>query len=170
MDLYVYGPLADRTAFLGWLEERPGARILSIMPWSIGRAVAVGLETLVADPAGHADGRGRPYRCWAGSAKNALATEAQYLLARYVFETPGIRRYDGNAMRLKCRLIPCGAPFGFAFEGVFRNHNDQQGPQPRQRLVRDDRYGLAGRKAAFERWLAPTISTRPAGSAPACAN
>jgi len=24
--------------------------------------------------------------------------------------------------RAQRRLIPCGAPFGFAFEGVFRNH------------------------------------------------
>jgi len=48
MDLYVLRPLADRTAFLGWLEERQALADPFLLCVVDGSRRAVGLQTLVA--------------------------------------------------------------------------------------------------------------------------
>jgi RimJ/RimL family protein N-acetyltransferase len=87
--------------------------------------------------------------------RTPLATEAQYLLARYVFETLRFRRYEWKCDALNAASRRAALRFGFSFEGIFRDHMIIKG------RGRDTAWFamLASewpvRKAAFERWLAP---------------
>lgn len=87
--------------------------------------------------------------------RSAAATEAQYLLARYVFETLGYRRYEWKCNDLNAPSKRAAERFGFTYEGLFRQHMIVKG---RNRdtawySMLDSEWPL--RKAAFEAWLAP---------------
>ena len=87
--------------------------------------------------------------------RTPLATEAQYLMARHVFETLGYRRYEWKCNDLNAPSKRAAVRFGFSYEGLFRQHMIVKG---RNRdtawfamLDRD----WPARKAVFETWLAP---------------
>src|SRR5579864_3434625 len=52
--------------------------------------------------------------------RTPLATEAQYLLARYVFEELGYRRYEWKCYALNAASRRAAERFGFTYEGLFR--------------------------------------------------
>jgi RimJ/RimL family protein N-acetyltransferase len=87
--------------------------------------------------------------------RKPLGTEAQYLLARYAFETLGYRRYEWKCNALNAASCRAAQRYGFAFEGILRQHMIAKGRN------RDTAYysildsEWPARKAAFERWLAP---------------
>lgn len=54
--------------------------------------------------------------------RTPLATEAQYLLMRYAFETLGYRRYEWKCDALNAPSRRAAERFGFKFEGLFRQH------------------------------------------------
>jgi RimJ/RimL family protein N-acetyltransferase len=87
--------------------------------------------------------------------RTPLGTEAQYLLARYVFETLGYRRYEWKCHSLNARSHCAALRYGFKYEGTFRNYMIAKGRN------RDDAWfsildsEWPERKANFERWLAP---------------
>ena len=54
--------------------------------------------------------------------RTRIATDAQFLLARYVFETLGYRRYEWKCDALNKPSIKAAKRLGFKYEGVFRNH------------------------------------------------
>ena len=88
--------------------------------------------------------------------RTAGATEAQYLLMRYVFEDLGYRRFEWKCNALNEPSRRAALRFGFTFEGVFRKHMIVRG---RNRdtawySMLDEEWPVA--KAAFERWLAPS--------------
>ena len=80
--------------------------------------------------------------------RTPLGTEAQYLLARYAFETLGYRRYEWKCNALNAPRARAALRYGFTYEGTFRQHHDRQGPQPRQRLVLHARQRMAGAQGA----------------------
>ncbi len=87
--------------------------------------------------------------------RTPLGTEAQYLLAKYVFETLGYRRYEWKCNALNAPSRRAALRYGFTFEGIFRQHLISKG---RNRdtawySILDSEW--PARKAAFERWLAP---------------
>jgi RimJ/RimL family protein N-acetyltransferase len=83
------------------------------------------------------------------------ATEAMYLLARYVFEDLGYRRYEWKCNALNEPSRRAALRYGFTYEATFRQHQ----------IVKDRNRDTAwfsmlasewpARKAAFERWLDP---------------
>jgi RimJ/RimL family protein N-acetyltransferase len=87
--------------------------------------------------------------------RTPLGTEAQYLLARYAFETLGYRRYEWKCNALNAASRRAALRYGFTYEGTFRQHLIAKGRN------RDNAWFsmLDGewptRKANFERWLAP---------------
>ena len=81
--------------------------------------------------------------------RTPLGTETQYLLARYVFETLGYRRYEWKCDALNAASRRAALRYGFVYEGTFRQHMIAKGPQPRQRLVLDARQRMAGAQAQF---------------------
>jgi RimJ/RimL family protein N-acetyltransferase len=150
-----YGPFSDFAAFSAWI----GSRIALDDPYSYavvepsGRAI--GIATLMEiRPAMRVVEVGHIVYSPALQ-RTPLATEAQYLLARYVFETLGYRRYEWKCNDLNAPSHRAALRFGFVFEGVLRQHMIAKG------CNRDTAYfsmldgEWPGRKAAFEHWLAP---------------
>jgi RimJ/RimL family protein N-acetyltransferase len=158
-DIWTYisrhGPFADEATFAAWLAERVTSSdpytytvrdrdghacglvsFLEIRP--AARVIEVGF--IVYSPA---------------MQRTALATETQYLLARYAFETLGYRRYEWKCDALNAPSRRAALRFGFVFEGIFRQHMITKGRS------RDTAYfsmldrEWPVRKVNFERWLAP---------------
>ena len=147
------GPFANEAAFLVWLDNRisrddpycyaivdPQGRALGISALMeirpAMRVIEVGL--IVLAPA---------------LQRTPLATEAQYLLARYAFEELGNRRYEWKCYSLNAPSRRAALRFGFTFEGILRQHMIVKGRS------RDTAYfsmleaEWPSRKRAFERWL-----------------
>ena len=150
-----YGPITDFKAFSNWLGERERLKDPYYYAVLEAEGRAVGLTTLVnIQPAMRAVEVGHILYSPVLQ-RTALATEAQYLLARYVFETLHYRRYEWKCNALNRPSYRAALRFGFTFEGVFRQHMIVKG---RSRdtawfAMLDGEWPV--RKAAFERWLAP---------------
>jgi RimJ/RimL family protein N-acetyltransferase len=84
-----------------------------------------------------------------------LGTEAQYLLARYAFETLGYRRYEWKCHALNAPSRRAALRYGFVFEGVFRNYIIAKGRNRDNAWYSMIDSEWPARKAAFERWLSP---------------
>jgi RimJ/RimL family protein N-acetyltransferase len=88
--------------------------------------------------------------------RTPLGTETQYLLARYVFETLGYRRYEWKCDALNAPSRRAALRYGFVYEGTFRqNMINKEG---RNRDVAwfsmlDSEW--LERKRNFELWLDP---------------
>jgi RimJ/RimL family protein N-acetyltransferase len=85
--------------------------------------------------------------------RTKLGTEAQYLLARYVFETLGYRRYEWKCNSLNAPSRRAALRYGFTFEGVLRQHMIAKGRNRDTAYfsMLDSEWPRA--KAAFESWL-----------------
>lgn len=149
------GPFADAATLAAWLESRTAlddpyfyaildhggracgmAALLNIRPEH--RVIEVG-HIVYAPALQH----------------TPLGTEAQYLLARYAFETLRYRRYEWKCDALNAPSRRAALRYGFTFEGIFRQHMIVKG---RSRdtawfAMLDSEWPM--RKANFERWLAP---------------
>src|SRR5205823_5257431 len=141
-----YGPLADIAAFSEWLA----GRVKLEDPYSyaiIDRSgQAVGIATLMEiRPAMRVIEVGNILYSPALQ-RTPLGTEAQYLLARYAFETLGYRRYEW-----KCDALNALAPCGTALRVRLRRHlppaYDRKRSQPRRRMVLDPRQRVAGARS-----------------------
>ena len=87
--------------------------------------------------------------------RSPAATEAMYLMACHAFETLGYRRYEWKCHSLNEPSRRAALRFGFAFEGLFRQHMIVKG-QSRDTVwysMIDSEWPRCRR--AFEEWLAP---------------
>jgi RimJ/RimL family protein N-acetyltransferase len=150
-----YGPFADSEAFASWLETRsPLTDPFSyVVIDEAGRACGI-IALMSVRPDMRVIEVGHVLLSPALQ-RTPLATEAQYLLARYAFETLGYRRYEWKCNDLNAASRRAAVRLGFDFEGVFPQHMIVKGHN------RDTAwYGMLdgdwpARKHAFERWLAP---------------
>ena len=150
-----YGPFAEATAFQQWLASRE--QLVDPYYYSIvdisGRAL--GVSTLMEIRPEHRSIEVGHIVYSPALQRTPLATEAQYLLAAYVFDTLGYRRYEWKCNALNAASRRAALRFGFSFEGILRQHMIAKGRN------RDTAYfsmldsEWPTRKAAFERWLAP---------------
>jgi RimJ/RimL family protein N-acetyltransferase len=87
--------------------------------------------------------------------RTPLGTEAQYLLARYVFETLGYRRYEWKCDSHNSASRRAALRYGFTYEATFRQHviAKSHNRDDVWFSMLDSEWLL--RKANFERWLAP---------------
>lgn len=81
------------------------------------------------------------------------ATEAMYLLARYVFEELGYRRYEWKCNALNEPSRRAALRLGFSFEGIFRQHMIIKGKNRDTAWFSMLDSEWPGRKREFERWL-----------------
>jgi RimJ/RimL family protein N-acetyltransferase len=150
-----YGPFAETRAFAAWLGERE--KLADPFYYAIvdkaGRAL--GLATLMsARPdmrvieVGH-------IMLGPSLQRSPLATEAQFLLARYCFEMLGYRRYEWKCDALNAASRRAALRLGFAFEGIFRNHMIVKGRNRDTAWFAMTDADWPARRTAFERWLAP---------------
>jgi RimJ/RimL family protein N-acetyltransferase len=149
-----YGPFADAAEFAAWVPERE--KLDDPYSYAIidGRTDrAVGIATLMEiRPAMRVIEVGNILY---GSPlqRTPLATEAQYLLARYAFDTLGYRRYEWKCNAHNAPSKRAAERFGFSYEGLFRQHMIIKG---RSRdtswySMIDSEWPL--RRKVFERWL-----------------
>jgi RimJ/RimL family protein N-acetyltransferase len=91
--------------------------------------------------------------------RTPLGTEAQFLLARYAFETLGYRRYEWNCNALNEPSRRAALRYGFRYEGTFRQHLIAKGRNRDNAWFSMLDSEWPARKAAFERWLEPSNFT-----------
>ena len=83
------------------------------------------------------------------------ATEAMFLMARYVFEDLGYRRYEWKCNALNQPSRRAALRLGFTFEGIFRQHMIVKGHSRDTAWFAMLDGEWPDRKAVFERWLDP---------------
>jgi RimJ/RimL family protein N-acetyltransferase len=86
--------------------------------------------------------------------RTPLGTEAQYLLARYVFETLGYRRYEWKCDALNAASRRAALRYGFIYEGTFRQYMIAKGRNRDNAWFSMLDSEWPARKRNFERWLA----------------
>lgn len=84
------------------------------------------------------------------------ASEAMYLLARYVFEELGYRRYEWKCNSLNEPSRKAALRLGFSFEGIFRQHMIVKGRNRDTAWFSMLDLEWPQRQAEFERWLSPS--------------
>jgi RimJ/RimL family protein N-acetyltransferase len=150
-----YGPFADEAAFAAWFAQRP--KLDDPYSYAVvepgGRAVGIA-ALMEIRPAMRVIEVGNIVYSPAVQ-RTPLATEAQYLLARYVFETLGNRRYEWKCNALNAPSRRAAARFGFTYEGEFRQHQIVKGRNRDTAWFAMLDTEWPARKAAYERWLAP---------------
>ena len=152
-----YGPFTGRAAFDAWLAARVAAAdpfAYAVIDRAAGRAT--GTVTLMEiRPAMRVIEMGNIVYA-AALQRTPAATEAQYLLARYVFEDLGYRRYEWKCNDLNAPSRRAALRLGFTFEGIFRQHMIIKGRNRDTAWFAMLDSEWPSRKAAFERWLDPS--------------
>jgi RimJ/RimL family protein N-acetyltransferase len=150
-----YGPFTREDDFAAWIRER--ATLTDPFYYAIldRDARAIGVATLMEiRPAMRVIEVGHIVYTPALQ-RTPLATEAQYLLARYVFETLRYRRYEWKCNAENAPSRRAAERFGFTFEGIFRQHMIIKGRNRDSAWYSMLDREWPARKAAFERWLDP---------------
>jgi len=149
-------PFADHAAFKAHIERKAQSEdplFYAIIDKASGKAV--GYATLMRIDTIHRVIEVGNIMYGTPLQKTPGATEAQYLLMRYVFDTLGYRRYEWKCNALNAPSRRAADRFGFTFEGIFRQHMIVRGRN------RDTAwYSILGtewpkQKRAFEAWLHP---------------
>jgi RimJ/RimL family protein N-acetyltransferase len=87
--------------------------------------------------------------------RTPAATEAMYLVARYVFDDLGYRRYEWKCNDCNEPSKRAALRLGFTYEGLFRQHLIIKGRNRDTAWFSMLDSEWPARKAAFEAWLAP---------------
>ena len=151
------GPFPTAAAYDAWLR-RMAAGDDPLFFTLVDRATGApgGRRQLSAHrPRGRID-RGRPHQLLAAGAahprrhRGDVPDDARRLRARLSPLRMEVRRPE----RAVARAPPIG--FGFTYEGLFRQADDLQGPQPRYGVVLDRRSRVPGHRTSVRSWLRPT--------------
>jgi RimJ/RimL family protein N-acetyltransferase len=154
-DYMPYGPFADASTFQTWLTGRATLDDPYVYAVVAPDSRALGIAALMAIrpdmgviEVGHI--------AYAPSLQRTpLGTEAQYLLARYAFETLGYRRYEWKCNTRNAASRRAAERYGFNFEGIFRQHMIVKGKNRDTAWYSIVDTEWPARRSAFERWLAP---------------
>lgn len=87
--------------------------------------------------------------------RTPLATEVQYLLARYAFEELGNRRYEWKCNALNEPSRRAALRIGFKYEGIFLQHMIVKGRNRDTAWYAMMDHEWPANKRAFEAWLVP---------------
>lgn len=90
-----------------------------------------------------------------GMSRSPLSTEAQYLLAKHMFEDLGYRRYEWKCHNGNEPSKRTATRLGFSFEGVFRQHMLSKGENRDTAWfsIIDGEWPVIAK--AFDAWLSP---------------
>ena len=149
-----YGPFPDREAFRADVERKASTQdpfFFAILDKASASAAAYAALMRV-EPA---------HRCievgnilFAPTFQHTRgATEAMYLMARYVFEDLGYRRYEWKCNALNQPSRRAALRLGFTFEGIFRQHMIVKGRNRDTAWFSMLDAEWPARKSAFERWI-----------------
>lgn len=118
-----YGPWESFEPFEAWVKEREAARdpwFYAFMRRDTGKAVGMGSFMRCDAPNGVIE----IGHIWMSPSlqKSREATEAIYLMIRHCFDDLGVRRLEWKCDALNAPSRRAAERFGFAFEGIFRQH------------------------------------------------
>ncbi len=155
-DYMPYGPFEDESAFQSWLTGR--ATLDDPYVYAVvapdDRAVGIAALMAIRPDMGVIEVGHIAYA--PALQRTPLGTEAQYLLARYAFDTLGYRRYEWKCHALNAASRRAAERYGFKFEGIFRQHMIVKGKNRDTAWFSIIDSEWPDRRVAFERWLAPT--------------
>ena len=150
------GPFADREAFNAHLKRKQASEdplFYTIVDNGTGQALGYAALMRI-DPPNRVIEVGHIMYTTALE-RTRGATEAMYLLARYVFEDLGYRRYEWKCNVLNAPSRAAAQRLGFQYEGLFRQHMIVKGRSRDTAWFAMLDSEWPERKAAFERWLDP---------------
>lgn len=149
------GPFPDRSTFDAYLTRASVSEdplFLAIVDKSSG--LAIGMDAyLRIDPVSKVIEVGH-ILFTPKLQRTVAATEAMFLMAKYVFEL-GYRRYEWKCNSLNEPSLRAARRLGFTFEGIFRQHMIVKGRNRDTAWFSMLDSEWPARKAAFERWLDP---------------
>jgi RimJ/RimL family protein N-acetyltransferase len=170
-ELFAASSPPDAKRRFRYLFEEPPATLADMDAWLAKAAVSTDplVFAVIDKRTGRCEGRqtlmriAPEHRCietgsiyWGPAiSRSAVATEANYLFARHVFDDLGYRRFEWKCDALNAPSRRAAERFGFTYEGHFRRAVIVKG---RSRdttwfaMVDDDWPAL---KAAYARWLDP---------------
>jgi RimJ/RimL family protein N-acetyltransferase len=150
-----YGPFADAAAFSCWAHERAGLSD----PYSFAvldrTERALGIVALMAIRADMRVIEVGNILLSPALQRTTLATEVQYLLAHYVFDTLAYRRFEWKCNALNAASRRAASRLGFTFEGIFRQHMIVKGRNRDTAWFAMLDSEWPERKLAFQLWLSP---------------
>lgn len=147
-----YASEADLTAALAAKEAGPAARFYAIVPAATGQAA--GYASLMRMDPAHGVIEVGNVLFSPELQRTHASTEAQFLLAQYVFEELGYRRYEWKCNALNGPSRKAAERLGFSFEGVFHQHMVIKGKSRDTAWYAMLDTEWPARKAAFVSWLA----------------
>ncbi len=151
------GPYASEELFLGAVAAKAAsevARFYAIVPHGDAPSEALGYASLMRIEPEHGVIEVGNVLFSPALQRTRAATEAIYLLASYVFEELGYRRFEWKCNALNLPSRRAAERFGFQFEGIFRRHMVVKGKSRDTAwfaMVDEDWPRL---RDAFEGWLA----------------
>lgn len=155
-DYMAYGPFQARGSFLAWLVTRAGQAdpmYFAIVSRESGKAV--GLTTLmsVRPESGVIEIGHVVYS--PGMQRTPVATEAVYLLAKYVFDVRSYRRLEWKCDSANAASRRAAERLGFRPEGIMRKHMvvKNRNRDTAWFSMLDEDWPL--QRASFEAWLSP---------------
>lgn len=150
-----YGPFSDEAAFAAWVASRPALQdpysyaIIDAQNRAVGIAAMMEIRPAMrVIEVGHVVYSPALQR-------TPLGTEAQYLLARYAFETLGYRRYEWKCHWLNAASRRAALRYGFQYEGILRAQMIAKSRNRDTAMFSMLDSEWPERKRNFERWLAP---------------
>lgn len=149
-----YGPFTDPSEFGAWVAARARADDPYAYAVVDPAGCAVGTLSLMAIRPEHRVIEVGHVLYAPSLQRTPLATEAQYLAARYVFEELRYRRYEWKTDALNASSRRAALRYGFTFEGIFRQHMISKGRNRDTAWYAMLDSEWPAHKAAFERWLA----------------
>ncbi len=149
-------PPADAAAFTAWLEKIAASAdpmFFAVIDKSTGKAE--GRQALMRiDPVHGVIEIGNIL--WGPAiARTRVATEALYLFAGYAFDSLGYRRFEWKCNDLNEPSKRAALRFGFAYEGVFRQHMVTKGKNRDTAWYSIIDHEFPSLARAFEAWLDP---------------
>ena len=154
-DYMSYGPFADGAAFADWIAGRAALDdpyFYAVVDHG-GRALGVAALMRITPDMGVIEVGHIAYA--PALQRTPLGTEAQFLLARYAFDTLGYRRYEWKCNALNVASRRAAERYGFTFEGIFRQHMIVKGHNRDTAWYSIIDAEWPVRRAALERWLVP---------------
>jgi RimJ/RimL family protein N-acetyltransferase len=150
------GPFADRQTFDEWLREKAASTDpLFYAILDKGRGTAAGVASLMRIDRSHRVIEVGNILYTPALQRTRGATEAMYLLARYVFDALGYRRYEWKCNAENAPSRAAALRLGFTFEGIFRQHMIVKGRNRDTAWFSMLDREWPERRARFERWLDP---------------
>lgn len=149
------GPYASEAALKGALAEKEtgtGARFYAIVPASTGHAV--GYASLMRIDTANGVIEVGNVLFSPQLQRTPAATEAMFLMAQYVFEGLGYRRYEWKCNSQNGPSGRAAERLGFTFEGIFHQHMVVKGKSRDTAWYAMLDADWPARKAAFVSWLA----------------